>query len=279
MSRRIPSISRLILGSFLVLQPGGVALAQTTASSAALDRFVGTWREDESKRQIGSMRHLIFRRSGAGIEEERGSEARPLIQPIRFGAKPYNVEGPNFIEWRQLDANRFERDIRGPGGLINTRRISISPDGKTLTEVTDQKTTDGQPLTTTIVYQRVSGDASGLVGRWKPLSFKSTRPAQVKYERAGPNALRFSDDIGGGYPVTLDDKPVVVGGLAPIPGSMISTKLVDERTIETTSSRAGVTTARGKRTLSADGRTLTVTAINVGPNASTEPSVTVYVKQ
>jgi hypothetical protein len=85
--------------------------------------------------------------------------------------------------------------------------------------------------------------------------------------------------FGNSYVVALDDKPVPVNGPGVIAGGMIAAKQVDDRTIETTSSREGVITGRGKRALSADGRTLTVTAFNVGPNASKEPSVTVYVKQ
>jgi hypothetical protein len=273
------SLSRLVLGILLVVATVAPALSQTTTSATALDRFAGTWREDESRRQIGSMRHLIFRRSTAGfLEEERGSEARPTVQPVIFGGKPYKIESVNTIAWKQIDASRFERAIFGPAGLINTRRIGISLDGKTLTEAVDQKTNDGRPVTNTVVYQRMSGDAGGLVGRWKPLSVKSTRPAEVRFERAG-NALKFSDDIGGGYTLTLDDKPVAVNGLAVIAGSMIAATMADERTIETTSSRLGVVTARGTRTVSSDGKMLTVTVLNVGPNASTEPSVTVYVKQ
>lgn len=273
------SLSRLVLGILLVVAAPAPALSQTSASATALDRFAGTWREDESRRQIGSMRHLIFRRSAAGaLEEERGSEARPTVQPVIFGGEPYKVEGVNTIAWKQIDANRFERAISGSEGLINTRRISISADGTTLMEAIDQKTNDGRPVTNTSVYQRISGDAAGLVGRWKPRSVKSTRPAVVRLERAG-NALKFSDDIGGGYTFTLDDEPVALNGPAVIAGSMISAKMSDERTIETTSSRLGVVTGHGKRTVSSDGRTLTVTALNVGPNASTEPSVTVYVKQ
>jgi hypothetical protein len=273
------SLSRLVLGILLVVATVAPALAQTNASATALDRFAGTWREDESRRQIGSMRHLIFRRSTAGVlEEERGAEVRPTVQPVIFGGNPYKIEGVNTIAWKQIDASRFERAIFGPAGLINTRRIGISADGKTLTEAVDQKTTDGRPVTNTVVYQRIAGDAGGLVGRWKPLSVKSTRPAEVRFERAG-NALKFSDDIGGGYTLTLDDKPVAMNGLAVIAGSMIAAKMADERTIETTSSRLGVVTDRGKRTVSSDGKMLTVTALNVGPNASTEPSVRVYVKQ
>lgn len=273
------SLSRLVLGILLVVATVAPALAQTNASATALDRFAGTWREDESRRQIGSMRHLIFRRSTAGVlEEERGSEVRPTVQPVIFGGNPYKIEGVNTIAWKQIDASRFERAIFGPAGLINTRRIGISADGKTLTEAVDQKTTDGRPVTNTVVYQRIAGDAGGLAGRWKPLSVKSTRPAEVRFERAG-NALKFSDDIGGGYTFTLDDKPVAVNGPAVIAGSMISAKMADMQTIETTSSRLGVVTDRGTRTVSSDGKMLTVTALNVGPNASTEPSVRVYVKQ
>jgi hypothetical protein len=281
MSRRTPSFSPLILGLFFVLPTVVPALAQTTASSAALDRFVGTWREDESKRQMGQAQ-MIFRRSASGgVEEVRGGEAQPQVQQVVFDGKPHQIEDQNrnSITWRQSDANTFERVLANKAGVITTRRIRISADGKTLTEATERKTTDGRTVVTTVTFQRASGDATGLVGRWRGQSYKSTNPGQVRYERVGANALKFSNDVGDSYTLTFDDKPVTMTGAAVISGSMIAAKMTDDRTIETTSSRFGTVTARGKRVLSPDGRTLTVTNVNVGPNATPEPSVTVYVKQ
>ena len=266
----------------LVVATAAPARSQSNAAPSVVDRFIGTWQEDESKRQIGSLGSLIFRRSDSGgLEEIRGGEARPLVQQVIFDGKTRAtaVADNSDIAWKQIDPRTFERAMTNKGRLVNTRKLRISADGKTLTQDTEQDTTDGRKVVTTIVYQRTTGDSSGLVGRWRPQSFKSSSPGTVKYERAGPNALKVTSSFGNTYVVALDDKPVPSSGPATIAGTMIAAKQTDDRTIETTTSREGVITGRSKRVLSADGRTMTVTTSLVGPNAPTEPSVTVYVKQ
>jgi hypothetical protein len=103
--------------------------------SAQNPKFIGTWRENEAKRQMGSGVPLRFQRSASGATEElRGPEGKPLVQPVRFGNKAYAVDNSrNTIEWRQADANHFERRIYQDGNLLTIRRIAISVDGKTLT--------------------------------------------------------------------------------------------------------------------------------------------------
>jgi hypothetical protein len=277
------AFARLIGATVLLaVATAAPARAQANAASSVVDRFIGTWQEDESKRQIGSLGSLIFRRNDSGgVEEIRGGEARPLVQQVIFDGKTRAtaVTDNNGIAWKQIDPRTFERAMTNKGRLVNTRRLRISADGKTLTQDTEQEATDGRKVITTTVFQRTTGESSGLVGRWRPQSVKTSSPGTVKYERAGPNALKFTNSFGNTYVVALDDKPVPTSGPATIAGSMIAAKQTDDRTIETTSSREGVITGRSKRVISADGRTMTVTTTIVGANAPTEPSVSVFVKQ
>lgn len=258
-----------------------VGLAQTSGSGSVIARFSGTWKEDTSKRKLGSGTvNLRFQRDDkGGLQEVRGPEVRPVFQSIVFDGKPHKLDnGNNSIAWKQLNSNTFERVLSDANGTrtLTVRRIQISADGKTMTEETRQTSVD------TIAYQRVSGDAQGLVGRWKPVSFKTDKPDVVKYEPAG-NGIKYSDanndPTDATYTVTLDGKPVPVVGPAVIAGTMTSATRVDDRTIEFTQSREGVASGKSVRQLSVDGKTLTVTATTVGPNASAEPSVSVYVKQ
>jgi hypothetical protein len=75
----------------------------------------------------------------------RGSEAKPLVQPVKFGAKAYAFDGSvNTIEWKQIDSRHFERKIFHGGKVQNIRRIEISGDGKSLTQVTDSTPSGGK---------------------------------------------------------------------------------------------------------------------------------------
>ena len=76
-----------------------------------------------------------------------------------------------------------------------------------------------------------------------------------------------------------DGKPTDVKGPAVISGTMAALKPVSSDKLEIAESRQGVATAKLTLTLSGDGRVLTISAINLAPNASPEPSVTVFKKQ
>ena len=259
--------------------------AAQSSDSDVIKRFVGTWREDPSKRTVGSMANLRFERNASGaLQELRGPELKPAIQPVVFDGQPRRPDASsNTITWKQIDPHTFERVLSDGSRALTIRRLRISQDGKTLTQDTEYKQIDGRAQVDTIVYQRVSGDAEGLVGRWKPQSIKMDTPGVLKVEAAGTNGIKVSGAnnllTDTTYTVALDGKPVPVVGAGTIPGAMTAARRVDDHTIEFTTSREGVATGTSVRKVSPDGKTLTVTNTTLGPNASKEPSIVVYMKQ
>ncbi len=259
----------------LALLSSMLCLAESTPA-IVIAKFVGTWKENEAKRKLGSGLALRFRRTAnEQLEELRGPEARPVAQPVNFDGKPYKLDNSkNTIVWKQQDATHFERTISDDGNLISTRRIQISADGKTLTEVTERKIPGGKDLVATVVFKRSSGDQQGLVGIWKPESVHTSEPMQVKHEALGTNGLRITGAGRVSQTLTFDGKPTPVTGPTVIPGAMIAARIVNDRTIETTSSREGVVTGKGTLVISPDG-----TFTSLSPNAGSEPGVTVWEKQ
>jgi len=254
-------------------------LAQSTPVSLVAKKLSGVWVENVSKTKIGdSFANLRFRQTAeGGLEELRGAEARPLAQPIKFGAKAYAIDGSvNTLEWKQIDSRHFERKIFHEGKLQNTRHIEISADGKTLTQVTDSNPIGGKKSTITIVHERISGGPEGLSGIWKPVSVKSNPPAEVRYELIGTDGLKFSESNGRTYALHLDNTPVAARGPTVIAGTMVASRAVDDHTMEQTDSREGVVTGKSVISVSADGKTLTVTST---PAGAKEPSVFVYEKR
>src|SRR5439155_21741733 len=192
------STKRLSVVGLLGVCVGAVQIvASAQSSGSVIVRFTGTWKEDVSKHKVGSMANLRFQRNAKGsLEEVRGPEVRRLVQASVFDGKPHKLEiGNNSIAWKHSNPNSFERVLSDGNGtrVLTTRRIRISADGKTMTEEREGKTTAGRTSVDTVAYQRVSGDAQGLVGRWKPMSFKTDTPEVVKYEPAGINGIKFSD--------------------------------------------------------------------------------------
>ena len=71
-------------------------------------KFVGIWIEDQSKLKIGdSFGKLRFRQNGDGLEELRRPEVKPLVQSVKFGTKPYAING-------SANTNRVEADRQQP---------------------------------------------------------------------------------------------------------------------------------------------------------------------
>jgi hypothetical protein len=79
--------------------------------------------------------------------------------------------------------------------------------------------------------------------------------------------------------LTFDGKPAAVTGPAIISGTTDTGKIVSDGVIEIASARSGTPSGTGTWTLSADGKTLTTSFMALGPDASKEPSVSVYLKQ
>src|SRR2546430_1634616 len=103
----------------LALATSFVCFAQAPASKGvpSLGKFTGTWKENESKRKISPSDTLKFRRDAQGnLEELRGPDARPVVQPVHFDGKPYSLDdSKNTIVWKQIEKNHFERTLSENG--------------------------------------------------------------------------------------------------------------------------------------------------------------------
>jgi hypothetical protein len=252
-----------------------------SSPTPVLQKFVGVWVEDESKLKIGdSFGKLRFRQSGDGLEELRGPEVKPLVQSVKFGTKPYAINGSlNTIAWKQIDSSHFERSIFNDGKLENTRRIEVSADGKTLTEVTEVARPGEKKYQTTIVYRRTSGGPQGLVGIWKAQSVNRVPAPTVRYELSGTDSLKVSEDFGGNlrqYSVKMDKVPVAVVGKTVVSGTMTAFRVVDDHTLEAIGSREGVVSGKDTLVISGDGKMITSTATTTGNH---EPTIRVFNKQ
>jgi hypothetical protein len=255
------------------------------AQSPLLQKFVGVWVEDETKLKIGdSMGNLRFRQTaGGGLEELRGYDAKPLVEPVKFGVKPYAIDGSkNTIVWKQVDARHYERKIFHEDKLQNTRKIEISDDGRTLTEVRESVLANGKTSLTTVTFRRASRGPQGLAGIWKAVAFKRNSSPTVHYELTAAGELKVSDDIGGNereFTVKMNNTPVPVMGPSVISGTMIAFRVADDHTLESTFSTGGVVTAKEMRTLSNDGKVITSTTTLIGPKGNKSPTVRIYNKQ
>ncbi len=270
-ARMIPLV--LVLSLLCHAQSNPVAAPVTS-------RFVGTWKENEARRKLGSAPLLKFQESAdGGLEELRGGSAQS-VQRVHLDGKPYEVGSGNTIVWKQTGQNQFERQFYSGGQLVTTRRLRISNGGKTLNEETERRQPDGKTSLITAVFARSPGTGSGLAGTWSIQSLHSDNPEWVTLGVAGANSLKYVNSQGVTYTAALDNKPVPVTGPGVLAGSMVALiRLLDDYTIASTLSRNGVVTGNGTIMVSPDGKVMTTTVRNVGPTANPEPSVRVWEKQ
>jgi|SRR3954451_23891914 len=103
-------------------------------------------------------------------------------------------------------------------------------------------------------------------------------PPEVKFESAGPNALKETTRMGVSSTLFFDGKTSPVTGDMVIPGMIVSAAIIDKNTIETTMSREGKQAGKSRLVLSSDGKVLTRTTTVVREGNNDESSVTVFRK-
>ena len=75
----------------------------------------------------------------------------------RFDGKDYPMQGLDYVmtnAYRKIDARSYEIVIKIDGKITAIAQAVVSPDGKTLSVLTEQKTRDGQTSKTTAVYDK-----------------------------------------------------------------------------------------------------------------------------
>jgi hypothetical protein len=248
--------------------------------SHVISSMSGTWVADQTQPKMGSEPRLRFRAAASGgLEELRGPEKSPLIQPVKFDGKSYAMEGGNSLVWKQVDANNFVRTTAMNGKQLSTRHIRISSDGKTLSEETERTSLAGEKQTRTAEYRRTSADKKGLEGNWEATSVRLSVPLELKFEPAGPSALKQTDRMGISNTLFFDGKTSPITGAGAIAGRIVSATVIDGNTIETTTTREGREAGKSRIALSSEGKVMTVTTTSVREDKSGEPSVTVFRKR
>jgi hypothetical protein len=264
----------------LALAATAPCIAQAVTTPAGVSsRFIGIWKENESKRNLGSTPVLQFQTNADGVLEELRGGPSPFAQPVHLNGVPYEISPSDTVTWKQPGPGRFERQSVLRGELSSIRRITISNGGNTLTEETERHL-PGRTSLITSVYARTSGTGAGLPGSWTLKSLKSDKPEQIVLSGLAMNTLQYTNSTGVTYTATLDNRPVPVTGPGVAPGSTIALlRQLDDYTIVSTLSRNGVATSNGLITISSDGKVMTTTTTNVGRGGSNSPSIRVWEKQ
>jgi len=238
-----------------VLLISWLLLVQATAQS----RFDGTWKIDLAESQSSTKIYAYLLQDNT----YRCTTCDPPLD-IRADGRDQKITGEACYDTVSLkvvdDWTTLETDKR-TGKTVGTSRMTVSSDGNSATfEWTESCNANGDVVSGKDILSRVAKGPRGshaVSGSWR-LSKRVNRSesALVVTLKLEGDTFSFADPAGQGYAARLD------GTETPFKGSlshtMVSVKRIDENTIEESDKQDGKVVEVTRFTLSADGKTMTV---------------------
>jgi hypothetical protein len=158
------------------------------------------------------------------------------------------------------------------GKVLVTGVWTLSKDGSTLNDHFTSVRPSGDSTSLDYVYQR-TGDGSGFAGTWVSSSEQVNSVVVLKVRGWGSDGLSFISQGGAGtWNVKFDGKDYANVG-AVVDGMTASARRVNERALEMTDKIGGKVRKTQEISVSADGKTLTITLHVPGRS---EPDVQVF---
>jgi hypothetical protein len=144
----------------------GVAIVAAGGTAFAGENWVGSWKLNPAKSHLGAnvvqAQTLTFQSTPAGIElTSTGTDAQG--KPVKtgyvskFDGKDVTWTGNSMADVaspKRIDDNNYENTWKKGGKATVTSRVSVSPDGKTLTITHTGTDAQGKPVSGFAVYDR-----------------------------------------------------------------------------------------------------------------------------
>ena len=244
-----------------------VACLMTATLWAATDSFVGDWKLNPSKSTfVDSMK--VESAGGDKYVFDFGGGPESIVvngtdQNGAFGSLlSVAVEGP--------DAWTVVR--KKDGRTLLTANWKLSADGNSLTDNYTEFAPNGKSSTVNYVYKRTAS-GTGFAGTWESTT-PMTESVELQIRPNEANGLSFLRGSVVLRKLKLDGKDYQVEGRDP--GSTLSSRRVDARTVEITNKLNGKVTRTETIELSPDLKTLTRTVRPVGQR---DPAIYVFERQ
>jgi hypothetical protein len=239
-------------------------------ASAAGDPFIGAWKLNSSMSRMPD-EMTVESKGGNTYSFDFGGGAETVVvdgtgQPGKDGTTlSVKADAP--------DTWTVER--KKDGRLLLTATWKLSDDGGTLTDSFRQFQPDGSTLSMDYVYQR-SGGGSGFAADWRSTKETMNSPFVLQVKAYQKHGLSFIFITPLGHTtrnMELDGRVYPTQGSHANPRSSMSSRRIDEHTLEMTSTVGGTVTDRRDIRLSPDGKTLTMTVHAAGRS---KPNVMVF---
>lgn len=245
------------------------------AASAADSPWNGTWKFDQQKSHLTGQTFTYSERPGGMLHYEDGSTAS-----FDFGldGKEYKTLANRTTTWSAAGTNRWDRVTRIDGKVFTKGHVTLSEDGKTLTETYSGTRPDGEEFHEEDVFNRVSG-TGGLAGTWRTAKVTGpTGPQTFVISSPSAGLLHYEiPDMKVSVDCSADDKDYPLTGPTVPPGATISFRRVSPTKVRYAIKINGKADMIGVQTIAADGASFTDTSWNA--NRESEKTTAVYVKQ
>lgn len=218
--------------------------------------FDGTWVSDVGAAQFSKKPHTYVLEKGMFT----CSTCVPTIS-VKADGKDQAVSGSNYfntVAVREVDANTTEEVDKKDGKTMYKDTMTVSADGKTLTDKFEDDSED-KPVTGEMIRSRISKGPAGshaISGSWRTEKMENLSSNGLTVTlQSTPNGMKMSDNNGQSYDVKFDGKYYPIQG---DPGNtMVSLKKVDANTMEETDKRNDKVVYTAHITVSADGKKMT----------------------
>ena len=244
----------------------------TAGTAAAQTPFVGSWKLDQDKSQLGGDTMKFGPAQGDAIELKAGG----LTYSFRVDGKNYAMPSGNIAIWRQTSPTGWTTEYRKPdGSLLSRDSWQLSTDGQKLSVTTSGVKADGDLYTNTAEYVRTAG-SSGLMGAWKSTEVKLSSPDEFSIEEVGLDKLLLKvPAMKVRCEVTSDGKEVAVEGPDTPSGLRLSLTRTGPYTFRVVQKLNGSVISTSVYTVAEDRETMT----EVGGAPGDPPATMVWEKQ
>jgi hypothetical protein len=245
--------------------------AMSATAWAADDAMVGDWKLNPQKSKMVDVMKIGMVGENKYSFDFGGGDPEIAVgdgtdQPGHFGITiALKVDGPD--RWTVIR--------KKDGKLLVTGEWTLSRDGTTLTDHFSSIRADGGMKSVDYLYKRTGG-GSGFLSKWVSEGAPEGPPVLLKIRSWEGEGLSFVTQGGGGTRnLKFDGKDYANVGAA-VDGQTASAQRVNERTLSATDKFKGSVRDTQEITISADGKTLTLTTHITGRD---EPNVQVFERQ
>ncbi len=148
-----------------------IGVAVTAIAMFGADNSIGTWKRNVAKSKVTPANKnpirsltLVYEGTDGGVKltatgERQDGTAINSSSSIKYDGKEHPVTGTgtpwDSTSMKQIDANTFTFESKKTGGKYHTKgRTVISKDGKTMTTTAKGTNAEGQPTSSTLIYEK-----------------------------------------------------------------------------------------------------------------------------